>query len=354
MSPTKYAFINAKVRGMKGKLLTKMDIDSLIGADSFQTMVRLLEQSSYGPKLAELPFEEINSRSLDRIFSEDFIDSFSTIYRSSPLGVKEFLDEFCMKFEARALKTILRSKAADLEIREAMRYLIPVGHFTKQLCEELLREKDLRNIIEKIPVRIFRDALREKWRYYEETGNIFLLEIAVDQVAYEEIWKYIAKGKIKGKDKETAKKVIGTEIDTTNIKIVLRGKLLDIEPSLIQESLLKVSYRLKEDVIQRSLQVKSISEAVKILAVYPYEEALHKALRLYEEEKSLSVFETELDKFVYSISKRVSYGYPFQIGTLLCYLNLKWFEVKNLKTIVVGKEERVIPLHIRKYLVYES
>ncbi|MHA1581624.1 MAG: V-type ATPase subunit [Candidatus Baldrarchaeia archaeon] len=57
-------------------------------------------------------------------------------------------------------------------------------------------------------------------------------------------------------------------------------------------------------------------------------------------------------EFIYHVSKSVSYGYPFYIGSILCYLNLKWFEVKNLKTIVVGKEERVIPLHIRKYLIY--
>ncbi|MHA1581628.1 MAG: V-type ATPase subunit [Candidatus Baldrarchaeia archaeon] len=147
MSSTKYAFINAKIRGMIGKLLTKTDIDSLIGADSFQTVVRLLEQSSYGPRLADLPFEEITSENLDKIFSEDFVHAFSIIHMSSPFYIREFLNRVCLKFEARTLKTIIRAKAANIEAEKAMRYLIPVGRFSRHVCEELLKESPS-NILE--------------------------------------------------------------------------------------------------------------------------------------------------------------------------------------------------------------
>lgn len=348
---SKYAYINAKVRGMMGKLLTREAVDSLIGAESFQTMVRLLEQTPYGPRLAILPFEKINSESLDRVFSEDFVDTFKTVYKSAPSDIQGFLDKICMKFEARTLKTLLRTKAANLTIEEAKRYIIPVGTFTMELCEELLREKTLRDMIESIPVKVFKKALEEKWGYFEETENILPLEVAVDQVSFDEIWKYI-ENEMGGLDKQVSERVIGTEVDTTNIKIILRGKLLDMDSSTIENFLLKASYRLRKEAVQKSLQVKSIIEAAEALAVYPYENILRRALKTYEEEKSSTVFEVELDKLIYQVSKKVGYGYPFQIGTILCYLNLKWFEIKNLKTIVVGKEERIIPIHIRKYLIY--
>ncbi len=350
-SVAKYAYINAKVRGMMGRLLTKEAIDSLIGAESFQTMVRLLEQSPYGPRLAELPFEEINSRSLDRVFSEDFIEAFNAVYRSSPNKVRTFLDNVRMKFEARTLKTLIRVKAANLPLEEAMRYVIPVGTLTMDLCEGLLRKKDLKEMIDAIPIKIFKEAIKERWRYYEENENIFPLEVAIDKTAFEEIWRYI-EDNMKGVDKQAAERVVGTEIDTINIKVILRGKSLDLNPSTIQDFLLRAKYKLKKEAVERGLYARNITEAAEALTVYPYETVMHRALRMYEEEKSLTAFEVELDKLIYDVSRKVGLGYPFQIGTILCYLNLKWFEIKNLKTIVVGKEEKVIPLHIRKYLVY--
>ena len=350
-SVAKYAYINAKVRGMMGRLLTKEAIDSLIGAESFQTMVRLLEQSPYGPRLAELPFEEINSRSLDRVFSEDFIEAFNAVYRSSPNKVRTFLDNVQMKFEARTLKTLIRVKAANLPLEEAMRYVIPVGTLTMDLCEGLLRKKDLKEMIDAIPIKIFKEAIKERWRYYEENENIFPLEVAIDKTAFEEIWRYI-EDNMKGVDKQAAERVVGTEIDTINIKVILRGKSLDLNPSTIQDFLLRAKYKLKKEAVERGLYARNITEAAEALTVYPYETVMHRALRMYEEEKSLTAFEVELDKLIYDVSRKVGLGYPFQIGTILCYLNLKWFEIKNLKTIVVGKEEKVIPLHIRKYLVY--
>jgi len=361
-SVAKYAYINAKVRGMMGRLLTKEAIDSLIGAESFQTMVRLLEQSPYGPRLAELPFEEINSRNLDRVFSEDFIEAFNVVYRSSPNEVREFLDRVRMKFEARTLKTLIRVKVANLPLEEAMRYVIPVGTLTMDLCEELLRKKDLKEMVDVIPIKIFKEAIKEKWRYYEETENIFPLEVAIDKTAFEEIWRYI-EDNMKGVDKQVAERVVGTEIDTINIKIVLRGKFLGLDPLTIQRLLLKVNYRLRKEFLQKSLEAKSVNEVIETLAAYPYhmggivksfQTILLEALRKYEKKELLTGIEVELDKLIYEVSKKAGFGNPFQIGTILCYLNLKWFEIKNLKTIVVGKEEKIIPIHIRKYLIQKE
>lgn len=353
----KYAFINARVRAMMSKLLTKEVIDSLIDAKDFRTVVGLLEQSSYGSRLETLQFEEINSENLDRIFSEDFINTFNTVFNISPHTVKECLNKIRMKFEARTLKTILRAKAANLILEEAMRYLIPVGSFSREFCEELLKEKkSLREIVESIPIQVFRDTLEENWKIYEETQSILPLEIAVDKAAFKEIWKYI-EDEMSGLDKQIVEHVIGTEIDTINIKIILRGKILKLEYDFIQNLLLEANYKLEEEIIRQSLQANSIGEVIKIVAVPPYQAILNKALKEYKKERSLAIFEMELDKLIYEVSREAGfgspfrYGYPFQIGTILCYLNLKWFEIRNLKTIIVGKEERASPTQIRKYLI---
>ncbi|MHA1581627.1 MAG: hypothetical protein ACTSYM_03880 [Candidatus Baldrarchaeia archaeon] len=47
--------------------------------------------------------------------------------------------------------------------------------------------------------------MRENWKYYEETENIFPLEMALDQISYAKIWAYL-KLKMSETDKKAVKK----------------------------------------------------------------------------------------------------------------------------------------------------
>lgn len=348
---SQYAYINAKIRGMRSKLLPSSTMDSLVGAGNFETLIRLLESTYYKAVISRIPARELSPESLDRVFSQDFMERFETVISFAPGGSKNLLDSMKKKFEAATLKTLIRAKVAKVEIDRAMRYAIPVGAFTEDVCRRLLGTKDIREFAGEIPEPDLRRAVGGALFEYEKLNATFPLEAAVDQQVYGELWRDV--NQLKGTDKPSGQKLIGTEIDAINTRSVLRSKVLELEPEYARSYLLKVTYRLRHKDLKEALEAESVSDAVKQLAIHQYRKVMMIALQKYMKDKSLAAFELALDGLRAEASKKISYTRsPFQVGTILSFLNLKWFEIRNLKAIVTGKVDGLSPGHIREFLVY--
>lgn len=348
---SQYAYINAKIRGMRSKLLPSSTMDSLVGAGNFETLIRLLEGTYYKALISSIPARELSPGRLDKVFSQDFMERFETVISFAPGGSKDLLNSMKKKFEATTLKTLIRAKAAKVDLDRAMRYVIPVGAFTEDVCRKLLEAKDIRELAGAIPEPDLRRAVGGALFEYEKLNVTFPIEAAVDQEVYGELWKDVKR--LKGTDKPSGQKLIGAEIDAINTRSVLRSKVLGLEPEYAVSYLLKVNYRLRLKDLKEALGAESVSDAVKLLAMHQYRKVMMIALQKYMKEESLAAFELALDRLRAEASKKVSYTRsPFQVGTILSYLNLKWFEIRNLKAIVTGKVDGLSPGHIREFLVY--
>ena len=68
---------------------------------------------------------------------------------------------------------------------------------------------------------------------------------------------------------------------------------------------------------------------------------------------SLTIFETILDKGIIKTSLKMIKRYTpyFNLGLILAYLNLKWFEIRNLRAIIRGTEARISPEKVKKTLI---
>jgi len=68
---------------------------------------------------------------------------------------------------------------------------------------------------------------------------------------------------------------------------------------------------------------------------------------------SLTTLETILDRGLVETSLRMLKRYTpfFNIGLILAFLNLKWFEVKNLRAIIRGSEAGIPPDRVKKLLI---
>ena len=66
--------------------------------------------------------------------------------------------------------------------------------------------------------------------------------------------------------------------------------------------------------------------------------------------KSKKIFDKGLIKTNLRMIKR--YTQFFNIGLLLAFINLKWFEIQDLRTIIRGSEAKIDPDIVRKLLVH--
>jgi V/A-type H+-transporting ATPase subunit C len=151
-------------------------------------------------------------------------------------------------------------------------------------------------------------------------------------------------------DSDVIKRLLGAEIDITNIKLVLRGARYgaDVSGYLIPYGHEISAARLAE--IGSSADVERI---VNDLEGTPYHRSLYGALEKYMEDKdrSLQVFEMALDAYYLSLGQSIATKQPFGLGPILGYIVSKAFEIRNLTTLFILKIEGFSPEEIKKEMV---
>ena len=60
----------------------------------------------------------------------------------SPKDVRLLLSAFLMKFEVNCVKAMLRAKQAELDVDEAMNYIMPVGRLDEARCRKTLENSE--------------------------------------------------------------------------------------------------------------------------------------------------------------------------------------------------------------------
>jgi V/A-type H+-transporting ATPase subunit C len=193
---------------------------------------------------------------------------------------------------------------------------------------------------------------------YEETGVLLTIEASLERSIYKQIYKAVRK--LKGKDRKIAQTVLGLEIDSMNIRVILRGKSLGIDEDQIRHYLLPPSDIIGKKELESAIKTKDILSSIESLletakknSVKDYQIMLTAILREYEASQSLSQLELVFDRSLLKTSLRILKRHTpyFNIGLVLAFVTAKWFEVKNLSVIVRGAEAKISPDRIESLLI---
>ena len=136
-------------------------------------------------------------------------------------------------------------------------------------------------------------------------------------------------------------KFVRSMIDIMNIKSILRGRYYGIKH--IEKNIIPHGWELAEWQIDRLLKIDSISEIISLLEGTSYYPPLKEAIVDFEKE-GVVAFERALDKHLLYISSLIANENPLAIGPGIRFLIEKEFEVRNLKAISKGIEEKMTNL----------
>ena len=358
MKVWKYKSLTPTVIGAMLELLDRKDIVDLVSR-SFDYIYSILTQTSYRIEISKIPRNKINAASIQNALLKNYLRACKTIEENSPKDISYLLSTIMMKFEADNIKSILRAKSAGISVDEAMNFIIPAGRMDERRCRSILENsKNIMDVIELLSDLNYTDSIKDFLEDYEETGILFPIEASLTRSIYKQIYKAV--GKIKGKDGNIAQTVLGLEIDSINIRVILRGKSLGIAEDQIKHSLLPASEIIGKKELENAIKTKDIPSSIESLfamakynAVRDYQNMLTALLREYEASQSLSQLELVLDRSLLETSLRMLQRYTpyFNIGLILAFLNAKWFEVKNLSVIVRGAEAKIPPDRIESLLI---
>jgi len=358
MSAWKYKRTTPAALVARHQLIRQKDLVDLVGKPTSQ-ILSALAKTPYQKEIAELPAQKLNSLSLELALLKSFARVVNEIAQSSPGDIEALLTQVMKKFDVDSLKTILRVKSAGVEVDRAKKYLTPFGELDADRCATILENSaNVRDVVKLLSDSEYGPALEDELTEYEKSGELFLLEVAIDRHLYSGIWK--AARKLRGLDGKIARTILGLEIDSLNTRVLLRSKKMDINHDQTTRHLLPLSDVLGQKELEAGVQIEGIESTIEYLSnlayanlARDYQYLLAELAEDYSAHKSLPRLENILEKGLLKTSLRMLKRYTpfFNIGLVLAFLNLKWCEVRNLRAIITGTEKRIPATRIEEALI---
>jgi len=357
MKPLEYKDIMPRVALENLKLIEVEDLIGLIGKD-LESIRCVLAGSPYGEHISALSVDRMDSVSLEAALLQNYAETLKKLVRFSSGSIRKLLLAFLKRFEVSNVKTLLRAVKGKITVDEAMRHIVPVGFLDTNRCRAILAEsKSIADVINSLADLEYGLIIKNVPNKHKKIEDLLQLETALDKAIYEEILE--SAERLKGVDKKIARDVLGIELDTLNVRIILKCKALGVSQELIKDYLMP-TVLFNEKTLEETIKATTAKAAISCLLIVAetgnvvYKNIFTQLLR--ECDAPLSRLEAILDKAPLKMSLYMlkEYARYYNIGFVLAFLNLKWVEIKNLRCIIKGAERRSPPSQVRKLLTLPS
>jgi V/A-type H+/Na+-transporting ATPase subunit C len=346
-----YAYGNARVKAMTGRLLDPLKFDALLAAPDFNHFLSELDDTQYGPYIEEAVIEGLRPTNIDRAFNRNIVYEFTKIRNFFEGRPYELVGILLSRWDLYNLKTILRGKQALIPNSEIIRALVPMGDLDEVLLEEIVNQPDFRASVDAMVMfghnwKIkYGSAINSKLHDYFHEHDLAILELAMDRLHYRTVSE-----EAEGNDSSSVKvfKVIKLEIGAINHVTLLRLSGKDMGRDQLKDYYLPGG-DMSFGQFARLAAMKDEESVVRELSTGPFREVLDTAMGELDE-KGYGIFQDELEKFMIRCAVRLDDN-PLDIGVIIRYMWRKYMEVANLRVIMRGKSIGMIESQIRKEMI---
>jgi len=335
-----FNYANARIRGMKSRLLKSSDLKELAAKLDVDSVTKMLEQTPYRRELEDASVQYSGITCIEEALRRNLAKTFRLLFDMMKNEEAETcISIFLNKWDVQNIKTILRAKNIGVTSDEIFGSLAPAGALDDALLIELIKQPDVRTVIDLLASWgvEYAKPLTEHFEEYSKSSDLVVLEYALDKFYYKNALN-VAKGD--SYDKGIIKGLIKTEIDVTNIKSVLRIIRDKIELEDAEYYLIAGGRELDTDRLLAMIKTWTIEGVIKQLARTSYGPPTNVPDEYVKKEK-ISVFERGLDKFLLQKALAMSSGDPLSIAVVIGYLYAKFNEITNIRIIARAKTEDI-------------
>jgi V/A-type H+-transporting ATPase subunit C len=330
----KYAYIVARVRAMKSKLIQKEMYPKFLNME-IPEITRFIGESEYKKDVDELGKKYSGTDLIEHALNQNLALTYRKLIEVSQNEAKFLITEYLRSWDIWNIKTIVRGKFSGASEDEILEDIVSAGQLRYRDMVEIVKIGTVEGVIAAFADTPYYSVLKE----YK--GNLAEIENALDKWYYTNLMKAAA---------ETGNKLflksLKTRIDLKNLKMLFRMKHAGMERDVILRYLIPGGMELKESDLSR-LAALPFNEFMRALEEYSYWKAI---ADVGGESISLLNIENRFYKFSLEYISQISYYYPLSILPVLDYLLSKKNEVDNLRIIVRGKEtslpEDIIKAHL--------
>lgn len=331
-----YGYSNARIRGMRSRLLDKAFLDGLIATPDVQRLIQELSETEYGPDLEDSLIHGRDAAAIDEALKNNMVRTFRKVLGFLNEEAQYLVTTLLGRWDVFNIKTILRGKHMHLTAEEIAEGLLPAGQLSLIDLEALAMQDDVRAVVDTavtwgLPYGM---ALREGYTEFLKSGELADIELAVDR--YYTRW---ASQRLmrRGTNSRLAKRILAIQVDIANLVMVFRLQKADLETVNVAGFFLAGGADIKPELYLELAKMSDIDEVLDRLRGTPYGKALDDAAMKYLEENSIAVFERALEDYLMRKALMLGTGDPLGVGVCIAYLWGKQNEITNLRIIVKGK-----------------
>ncbi|HLB70815.1 MAG: V-type ATP synthase subunit C [Candidatus Methanoperedens sp.] len=331
----KYAYIVARVRAMKGKLIPKEMYPKFLNME-IPEITRIIGESEYKKDVDELGKKYRSTDLIEHALNQNLALTYRKLIEVSQNEANYLITEYLRSWDIWNIKTIIRGKFSGASEEEILEDVVSGGQLRYRDLSEIVKIGTVEGVIAAFAKTPYYPAL-EGYK-----GDLAEIENALDRMYYSNLIKAVVTT-----GNRLFLKFLKTEIDLKNLKMLFRMKRAGMERDEMIKLLIPGGMEFKESDLAR-LASLPMGEFVRALEEYSYWESISD---ISGELTSLMNIETRLDKYGLVYASQISYYYPLSILPILDYIVSKKIEVDNLRIIVRGKEMNLSEDIIKSHLV---
>ncbi len=346
-----WGYINARMRGMKSRLLDHHTLDALILQPDLDSLISELEKTAYREDLVEARGRYSGIPCIEHALRNNFVRTFRKVLGfSKEKEAEQNISIFLHRWDVQNIKTVLRGKNIHVTNEEILDCLVPAGELDEATLTELVRQPDPKAVIDLLATwRIpYATPLTTAFPEFAKSGDLGMLECALDRYYYEDALLAV---KARSPNNAMIRDILSLEIDVVNVKTALRMIRDRVEPEEAKKFLLDGGLELDAKKLDHLLSFPSIEEALAFLATTRYRflsGTPETALRA----QKISVIEKQLERYLVQEGVRSFLGDPLSVASLIGYFWAKYNEITNIRVISRCKTVDFSVETLREELVY--
>lgn len=326
-----YPYTYVRTNVMRSKLLKKEEYHKLMKM-KLNEIIKYLEESEYKKEIDELTAYS-ESDFIELALNNNLVKSFLKLKRISPDELNVLIKAYLMRNDIWNIKTILRAKYAGQE-EQVKRMLVPVGALDKEFLMNMLKKETIEDVLRNIPFFHFK-KIKPAFEKFKEKNLLVDIENALDKYYYEYLMVFT---EMLPKEGKLFKEFLEAEIEVINILMIIRLKREGVNNEDIKNYLILTEDKVKDNKFLRLLNIENIESFPEKISNRELAKILAEGIKKYKDTKTLTYVESALYKYLLRKSILLLHQHPLSIDVILGYMFAKEIEVKNLKTLVKGKQ----------------
>jgi V/A-type H+-transporting ATPase subunit C len=201
---------------------------------------------------------------------------------------------------------------------------------SSEFLEKLLKQDSVESIAKQLKIPQLDQLMENK----EKKSNLFEIENAIDRYYYNKIIEFT---KTLPEGKTLYANFLKNEIDMQNIKTLLRLKREGVKQNDIVKYFFYGGRRLGKETLLR-LAGQDMGEIIQSLEKMGYSKIMKQGLEKLKEKKTLIDMEIDLNNYLLNEASLMLHQNPLSVDIILGYMFAKEIEIRNIKTIIKGRQ----------------